>query len=356
MPDPELELRSANGRLKRDGAIARIKVDWRAKTRAVSLTAPLPPKPGEPAGLSKTRAIALGFPATVDAIRAAERLARRLSREILGGSFQWENWGTRAEKRAIADWIAEFEQFYFNRRRRTPKTLTTWEIDYYRPLKRLPLPEPLTPEILTQTLLRLTEPDTRSRQRMARAFQALADFARCPVDVRQYQGRYGPAMAAPRILPSAAEIEAARRLFKEPEWRWVYGAIAAYGLRPHEVFLARAIDPPWLEISAQSKTGKLRIAYPRSLRWFEDWELAAIVRPDCSGPNNSALGHRVTTAFRRAGCPFAPYDLRHAYAIYWLGKKDSAVIARMLGHSLYVHERIYRLWMTMHDLRRAFEE
>lgn len=357
MLNPELELRSANGRLKRDGAIARIKVDWRAKTRAISLAAPLPPKPGHPDGPSKTRAIALGFPATVDGIRSAERLARCLSRQILGGTFRWEDWiDTRQDRRAIADWIADFEKFYFDRRRRTPKTLTTWEIDYYRPLKRLPLPDPLTPEVLTQTLLKLTDPDTRSRQRMARAFQALADFARLQADLRQYQGRYGPAFAAPRILPSPSEIETARNLFKDPQWRWVYGAIAAYGLRPHEVFLARMVDTPWLEISAQSKTGKLRIAYPRSLRWFEQWELDLVIRPDCKGPNNSALGHRVTTAFRRAACPIVPYDLRHAYAVHWVGKKDSAIIARMMGHSITVHDRIYRQWMDSHDLKRAFEE
>ena len=33
------------------------------------------------------------------------------------------------------------------------------------------------------------------------------------------------------------EIEEARLLLKDKEgWQWVYGIVAAYGLRPHEVF------------------------------------------------------------------------------------------------------------------------
>jgi hypothetical protein len=66
-----------------------------------------------------------------------------------------------------------------------------------------------------------------------------------------------------------------------------------------------------------------------------------------SGKDNSALGNRVTHAMKRYELPFQPYDLRHAWAVRTIAfKVPTTLAARMMGHSVEVHEKIYQQWIT----------
>lgn len=345
-------LAQANGRLKRD----RVRCSIVAIRGLLSLQATLPPLPHDPCTDFKQRKIALAVPLTAEGVSYAERRARDLGRSLRDGSFDWADWRPKLRRSVPGDtcgeWADRFEQDYWQRRPKNPKSLTTWRYDYQKVFSRLPATEPLTAEILKAIVLQ-TEPDSRTRQRTVRILLALAKFADLDVDLKPFQGGYSIHHAAPRDLPTDREIEAAYGSIRNPAWAWVFGAIAAYGLRPHEVFHLKFAHPPRLDI-LDGKTDS-RIAFPLKPEWFDRWELGDMQLPKCSGRNNTDLGNRVTHAFKRYGVPFPPYYLRHAWAVRAIGQLDVSLAAQQMGHSLEVHARVYQHWISAEVHRQAWE-
>lgn len=345
-------LAQANGRLKRDKTRVSIAAigDW------LYLQAVLPPLPTEIGTQNKQRRIALRLPLTVECVSQAETRARELSRSLREGTFDWGAWRPEFRRSAqcdsIGDWIDRFEADYWNRRPKNPKSLTTWRHDYRKIFDKLPRDRPLNAEELIAIVL-ATEPDSRTRQRACRVLGALSQFAGCQIDLKRYRGDYGILRAAPRDLPDDRTILNWRDRIPNESWRWAYGLIAAYGLRPHEICYAKFVEPPRLDVG-DGKTGD-RVVWPIWPNWFEDLELKRPHRPNISGPDNSALGNRVTHAFKRYKIPFSPYYLRHAWAVRAIGQLDVSLAARWMGHSVEVHTRIYQHWLSIAVHQSAWE-
>ncbi|MCS6781663.1 MAG: site-specific integrase [Gloeomargarita sp. SKYG98] len=245
----------------------------------------------------------------------------------------------------MADWISRFEQDYFTRRGCTDKTQTTWKTDYLAVFKHLPGHLPLTSDLLEQAV-KQTPPNTRTRRRWVQACQALANFAGLSsIDLKPLRGNYSHRSVGERELPTDEQIVITREQIKNPHWRWVYGVLAAYGLRPHEVFHLEWSDFPQLRVT-DGKTGS-RLVYPLYPEWATQWCLDQEMLPPCSGATNRDLGQRVTQAFRRANVPFTPYALRHCWAIRAIQfNLPIALAARMMGHSVEVHTQTYHRWIT----------
>lgn len=261
------------------------------------------------------------------------------------------------QEKAIAFWLTEFETDYFNRRERTPKTETTWRGDYLKIFRLLPSDQPLTTEALMTALIE-TKPDTRTRQRAAIALGALAKFARLDFNAKPYIGSYSPRTVRPRTLPDDKLISEWFSRINNPSWRWVYGMLACYGLRPHEVFW---IDKDLLKAGSfvvsvlDGKTGFRRV-YPFYPEWFDTFQLNHVSMPNVSGKNNSDLGSRVRWAFKRANVPFSPYDLRHAWAVRTLTfDMNVSLAAKQMGHSLKIHTDIYHRWIDERHYQREYE-
>ena len=346
-------LAQSNGRLKRDKVKCAIVVinEW------LYLQATLPPLPNEFSTGNKQRKIALKLPLTTANVAIAEQRARELSRSIRDRSFDWADWrpefGRSAPGELIGEWIDRFEADYWNRRPKNPKSLTTWRHDYRKIFDKLPRDRPIAHEELLAIVL-ATEPDSRTRQRACRVLETLAKFAGLDCSFKPYRGEYGILKAAPRDLPDDRTILAWRDRIPNEAWRWAYGLIATYGLRPHEICYANFVDRPRLDVG-DGKTGD-RVVWPIWPNWFEDLELGRIVRPKISGPDNSALGNRVTHAFARYKIPFSPYYLRHAWAVRAIGQLDVSLAARWMGHSVEVHTKIYQHWIGVDVHQRAWEE
>ncbi len=82
--------------------------------------------------------------------------------------------------------------------------------------------------------------NTRKLKLVCEKLTALSKLAGISVDLSPYVGNYGANAAAPRYIPSAVEIVKARSLFEDrPDWQWLYGVLAAYGLRPHNEYAGR---------------------------------------------------------------------------------------------------------------------
>jgi integrase len=242
----------------------------------------------------------------------------------------------------------------------TPKrqsSIQTYNTDFANIYKKIPRNQPFTPELLRQTLEAIPD-DTCVRKRAANAFQKLAILAGFDIDLMALSGRYSSRRPKERILPSDEEIAKFFPTIKNDYWRWVYGAIAVYGLRPHEAFFTR-INPDGTANVTQGKTGPRKI-WPYLPEWFYEFNIATKRLPPVTIENRpyAAIG-RTTLKYLRhyAQCPFQIYNLRHAWAVRVmdLGLKDT-LAAKQMGHSVKVHQEIYQRWINEREHEAAFQQ
>jgi hypothetical protein len=115
----------ANGRLKAGG----IKVTIERHGQKLHLRATLPPKPGLHQAGSLQQRIAIGYNANPEGIKLAEQEARFIDAQIQRNQFDWSLYVKNSVQvpLIVADWITKFEQDYFTRRQRNPKSETTWK-------------------------------------------------------------------------------------------------------------------------------------------------------------------------------------------------------------------------------------
>jgi integrase len=157
-------------------------------------------------------------------------------------------------------------------------------------------------------------------------------------------------------------------------WRWVYGMLATYGLRPIEIFVKPDLDW-WLSadnimntwrVNEECKTGE-REALPLYPRWVEEFNLKtdleaiellkAKILDKITSKEINAARHGTDRWFRFVGVNFQPYDLRHAWAIraHLMGIPIKAA-ADNLGHSVNMHTSIYQKWFSLENRKVAIEE
>ena len=212
---------------------------------------------------------------------------------------------------------------------------------------------------------------SRSRQQCGTALAALAKQLGLdlPEDWRERAGGYGLHLAQFRQLPSDGQIIQMLEEIPNPSWRLVYGLMATYGLRNHEVFFCdlSALSPGGdqvLRVLPTSKTGEHQV-WPFQPQWVEAFELNRLggqpqllprVKTDLGRTTLQQVGRRVAEQFRRYGLPITPYDLRHAWAVrtIHIGLPDT-VAARMMGHSVTIHTRTYHHWITRRDQQQAVD-
>lgn len=318
------------------------------------LRANLPPKPGSRKTAAFQQRIPLGVYANADGLKYAEQEAKHLGALLARGQFDWALYGKGASSLAVSDWITLFEADYFRRRRRSPKTETTWRDDYQKVFSRLP-PDAVLSVQLLEELIEGTSPDTRTRKRFCDVLGRLAKFAGLDADFKPLRGHYSTTTTEVRHVPSDEVIAEWWGRIPSSCWRWAYGMMAAYGLRNHELFYLDTSKMPVLLVLDGSKTDFHRV-YPLYPEWVVQWDLRACRVPDCSGPNNSALGNRVCHAFKRYGIPFKPYDLRHAWAVRSLVfGMPVELAAQQMGHSVDVHCRTYHRWISEEVHDRAYQ-
>lgn len=355
---PEELLKDANARLK----AASIGVAIALKRNTLYLRGVLPPKPGSPYTKPTQQWVSLGkVYLNAAGVRRAEAEALKLGSELTLGSFDWSRWGATAatlddKPKAIADWVKEFEAHYFTRRKRGPKTQTTWDKDYVIPYRRLPQLRQLTADVLIAAALTYA-PDSRSRQRACMAYGRLAKFASIDVNMAQYRGSYTPAAVNPRDLPNDETIVAMIEAMDNPQWRFAIALMATYGLRDHEIFyadLGALQSPPGVCTVLEGKTG-WRQVWPYPPDWWERFCRGHHHLPRLTAKRNSDYGTKVAQFFKRRGLPMVPYDLRHAWAartaVYGL---DPAIAAKMMGHDLSVHTRVYHQFLSAASMQAAW--
>lgn len=369
----DASLATVNKRLK--AAKLGLKIERRGEK--LSLRGTLPPKPDSPKLRPYQQRVPLGIPAHKAGLKQIEKTAKVIAAQLIENTFDWQDYlGPGAGlKRVGADLSAQIEAFqayFFQQRADSAKPAsvrTTWAkayVPYLRKLSAIAKQHPTfsLPEAIYATV-QSTKANSRSRQVCCTALDAFATFLNTPLptELKSFWGNYGNSKTQVRRLPTDEEILSAYSTIKNPAWQFVYGIMATYGLRNHEVFfsdyamLASGDEEAAIEVLETTKTGQHDV-WPFYPEWVDTFNLRTINLPkintDLSKTTLQLVGQQVSLQFKRYGIPFAPYDLRHAWAVrtVHMGLPDT-VSARMMGHSVAVHNRTYHRWITRRDQRAA---
>ena len=375
MPHPlDAHLDQVNVRFK--AARLGLKVERRGDMLALRGT--LPPRPGSDRTRPYQQRIPLKLPANKAALKQAEQEAKVIAAKLIEGTFDWRNYlvqsGPVLGSDALADKIAAFEQHYLAEAQADPdkhpaSVQATWSKAYAPYLRKLQAlsdrrPSLSVPEAIVATV-KETQANSRSRQVCCTAMEALAQFLalELPVDLKTLWGKYGSSRTQRRDLPTDEQIVECFHRIPNPAWQFVYGAMAVYGLRNHEVFFSdyQALQSgdaeAAIEVLDTTKTGAHDV-WPFPPEWIAEFDLRTVCLPDIETnlqrTTLQRIGQQVTLQFQRYKMPFSPYDLRHAWAVrtILLGVPDT-VAARMMGHSVAIHNRTYHRWITRRDQQQA---
>ncbi|MBH8573787.1 site-specific integrase [Nostocaceae cyanobacterium CENA369] len=381
-----LELEKINLRLKS----AKTKVTVRESNGSLQLRATLPIKPGDRDKNGTGRKqynLSLNIPANLDGLKTAEEEAYELGKLIARKTFEWNdkylgNEIIKKDFKTMGELLNKFEDEYFKTHKRTTKSEHTF-FYYFSRTKRFTNPQDLaTSENLTSAIEKIDK--EWAKYNAARAISAFCQAFKIDIDLSQYSKM--PEKNS-RNIPTDGEIFEGISKFEEylnnrgnqvnPDvkdswqlWRWAYGMLAVFGLRPRELFIKPDIDW-WLseenvdltwKVHKDCKTGE-RQALPLHKQWILDFDLrnpkylemlaTAISKKDNTNHAEiTTLIQRVSWWFRKIGLDFKPYDLRHAWAIraHILGIPIKAA-ADNLGHSVQVHTQTYQRWFSL-DMRK----
>ena len=381
-----VELEQVNLRLKS----AKAKVTVRESNGSLQLRATLPIKPGDQdtRGTGKKQYnLSLNIPANLDGLKTAEEEAYELGKLIARKTFEWNdkylgNEAIKQEFKTIGELLAQFEEEYFKTHKRTTKSEHTFFYYFSRTKRVTNLQDLATPENLISAITKIDK--EWARYNATRAISAFCQTFKIEIDLSPYSKI--PDNNS-RNIPTDAEILGGIIKFEDylnhrgnqvnenvkntwQLWRWTYGMLAVFGLRPRELFINPDIDW-WLsedntdltwKVHKDCKTGE-RQALPLHQQWIWEFDLrnplylkmlvtAISKKNQNSHAEITALTQRVSWWFRKIGLDFKPYDLRHAWAIraHILGIPIKAA-ADNLGHSVQVHTQTYQRWFSL-DMRK----
>ncbi len=366
-------LATVNQRLK--AAQLGLKIERRGEK--LNLRGTLPPRPGSPRLRPSQQRIPLGLPAHKAGLKQIEKTAKVIAAQLIENTFDWQNYlgpvaGLRQAGADLPTQVEAFESYFFQLRAGSDQPAsvrTTWEKAYVPYLRKLQTvahqhPSFSLPEAIYATV-QSTKANSRSRQVCCTALDAIASFLNTPLptELKSFWGNYGNSKTQVRHLPTDEDILSAYDRIPNPAWKFVYGIMATYGLRNHEVFfcdyatLASGDPESAVEVLESTKTGQHDV-WPFYPEWIDAFSLRQInlpkVNTDLTTTTLQLVGQQVSRQFKRYDIPFAPYDLRHAWAVrtVHMGLPDT-VSARMMGHSVAIHNRTYHRWITRRDQSAA---
>lgn len=337
------ELDAANARLK----AGKHRCSIQQRGSSYSLVATLPTRDG----LSrKQQRIALGK--DIDLL-GAEHRAIELSHQLRAKTFTWEAWGAPATDDAItvADFIKAAQALHASKYRKDPERGdNAWSKKWGPALRKLP-PSGVITEAVLLRVIRTMPAGSAVRRDQGNLLSQIAKSLGLNTDPLLEACRgYGVDKLTERDIPSDEAIEAAIRRITLPHWRWTFGMCAAYGLRPHECAEVVLLEDGWIEVNDKTKTGSRRVTACPSA-WVTDFALRDLPRPTQSA---TRLGKVFNDALDRDGVTIKPYNLRHAYALRLMSKGIGAdIAARLMGHSLQVHQTTYQRWIEADRIQRV---
>ncbi len=384
----EQKLVEANSNLKRD----RIRVSIKQTGNSLQLRATLPLKPGD-RSLSKEKKqydLSLGIPANLEGLKTAIEESYELGKLIARHTFGWNEkyLGIKSrekqEIKTIGELLDTFEQKYYKTRQKTITSQNTFA-NYISVIKRN---------------FSLTSLATKNNfEEIINSFQGNKKnelIAVTSVFIKTFQLGFTLDVTRDNVTPKFREIPDDDQIISSFDlfakfafnrkntnisdeidtwemWRWVYGMLATFGLRPRELFVQpdinwwmspQNIDHTW-KVNKNTKTG-YREVIPFVPEWIALFDLhnpkplkilEKKVAKIASVQNINWMRRDISRWFRKVGIEFQPYDLRHACAIrsHLQGIPIKAA-ADNLGHTADEHTKTYQRWFGIENRKKAFAE
>lgn len=368
-------------------SLDRVKIKLKlTSNKSIGLQGTFPCKPGDfgkNGSPNRQYTISFGFVANDAGVKTAVLKARELDLLLMTKQFQWTPCllGKQAQKiglinedkptKLIRELIEEYEREFWKTHEKNRQGIRTWESHYMRHLKKLSQDVPMSLEALEEALKK-TKPNTSARFFLTWQLKKFCEF--CGINGFKTINTYATPKPNPTIrkVPLDEEIlqgfikigmplsaYASKDNMTQPEqWQWVYGMLATYGLRPHELF---AIDIEAFiktantfhlvtlnpSLTEGTKTGERSCGIPPlHPHWVELFDLKNIKFPYNQGKLSNKTA-KIHIKFRTSDIGFSPYDLRHAYAIR--GHRLRVPIKTMadyMGHTVQEHTKTYQRWMN----------
>lgn len=376
-----------NQRLKE--AKARVSITRRGNS--LQLQATLPPKPDSGKVNPYQQLVSLGIPANLDGLTTAQEEANELGKLLARKQFEWNEkyLGVKVEEvtiPTIGELLDKFEEKYFKTRKDTIKSKHTFSV-VNRELKSAlsscrdkEATYLVFSEVLSNIPISIKKDSVTSYINVLCGCYGLEyKFQRVAKKDIQPRDRY---------IPTDREIVEKFALFEKRSesrptvnirhkdnwkfWRWTYGMLATYGLRPRELFVnpditwwlsPENVNNTW-KVDKLNKTG-FRAALPLKQDWIELFDLKdpssleqlASMTSDLNIASLRTNVGIVSKWFKMLNLGFQPYDLRHAWAIraHMLGIPIK-VASDNLGHSVRMHTDIYQKHMGEENRKNAINQ
>ncbi|BAZ40398.1 hupL element site-specific recombinase XisC [Calothrix sp. NIES-4101] len=385
----EQKLVEANTNLKRD----RVKVSIKQTGNSLQLRATLPLKPDDRDCSVKEKKqydLSLGIPANLEGLKTAIEESYELGKLIARHTFEWNEkyLGIKSrekqEIKTIGELLDIFAEKYYQSRQQTITSQNTFA-NYISVIKRN---FPLT-----------TLATKNNFEEIINSFQGNKKnelIAVSSVFIKTFQLGFTLDVTRDNVTPAHREIPDDEKiihsftLFEKfalnrkntnisdeidtwEMWRWIYGMLATFGLRPRELFVqpdinwwlsSQNLDNTW-KVDKDTKTG-YREVIPFVPEWLELFDLKNTlplkildkkVAKIASVQNINWMRRDISRWFRKVGIEFQPYDLRHACAIrsHLQGIPIKAA-ADNLGHTVDEHTKTYQRWFGIENRKKAFGE
>ena len=334
---------------------------------------------------SKVQRISLKLPYGINGLEEAKKAIELIDFQIKKNQFYWSHWikekaisSIKTNNSVVSNEIESFKKQFFSdtSKSKSPASMiSTWQTAYKPYMNRLigvsnKSSLELGERLLLEILLSYKEYSC-SRQQCGIALSALAKHLKLelPENWKQLQSGYGIHESNFRALPSDEDIINSFQLIPNPKWRFVFGLMATYGLRNHEVFFSdlsclKKGGDKILRVFPNTKTGEHQVwpFHPEWVGFFQldnkadTFDLLPDIKTDLKQTTLQHIGRRVSEQFKRYKISFTPYDLRHAWAVRTiLIGLPNTVAAKMMGHSVSIHTKTYHHWITRRDQQLAVD-
>ena len=330
----------------------------------------------------KIQRISLGLKADISGLEEAKKKLQLINLQLELNQFDWIHWLVNPNNKEIntafefPNRLKQFEEFFFKESKSeylSSTRKTTWRSSYKPYLKRIlniynEYDNKDLEKIFQKTLESYKE-GSRSRKQCATSLSVLAKFLeiKLPENWKLNSQGYGLNKAGFRDLPTDELIEKIWEKIPNQSWKFVFGLMATYGLRNHEVFFCdlsslTSYGDKIIRVLPTTKTGEHQV-WPFHPEWVDKFELSKLgknpellpnINRDLKITTLQKIGKKITDQFKRYSLQIKPYDVRHAWAVRTIFYDlPDTVAARMMGHSVSLHTQTYHHWITKRDQQQA---
>ena len=300
----------------------------------------------------------------------AEKTLQHVQKLLWSGNFDWADWAIQKPlpKGKVANcktWQAAIRVLYRRKVELGTTSESTWITNYMGSLNVIPdLSAEVTTAAIEKAVTRYSR-DQYTYRKMGMLCRSIADI--CGVEFPEIPTCTYKRAQTVYEIPTEDEI--VEWVLSAPQpYRWHFGMMATYGVRPHELPELTQLEGKehLIQIHDETKTG-FRTVIPLDESWYDLFDLGfrqyapkkyRAYRDDAGKlQNKDGVGRWLNEWRLGMGMDYRPYMLRHAYAArLWReggAEMDIGTAARFMGHASSVHEKTYRRWIDPNQIAIA---